>query len=367
MFDDRTNLTRQVAADLKEFFGDQVFRTVIPRSIRLAEAPSSASRFSATTRAPRARKATFNWPRRFWTMNRTENPRKALGKGLNALLSTRTQAQAPSAPAPVEPAEPADAQLVRSTRSTRIRCSRGASSKRRAWRNWRNRFRRTASCSRWWCAGSAIDINWSPASGGWRAAKLAGLERVPVVVRDIPDDRLLEITLIENIQREDLNPIETAVAFDRLGQELNLTAEQVGIRTGKDRSTVLNFMRLLQLPPDFQEMVGDRRLSQGHARSLLSLPTLELQREVARRAVAHGWSVRETERVTQRMIEGRQHEACRRSSSGSEREGGASRNWSGRSGRRCESSRSRDEAGGSRSNTIRRKTWIESTASSSAD
>jgi ParB family chromosome partitioning protein len=127
-----------------------------------------------------------------------------------------------------------------------------------------------------------------------------------VVVRDIPDDRLLEITLIENIQREDLNPIETAVAFDRLGQELNLTAEQVGQRTGKDRSTVLNFTRLLQLPTDLQEMLADRRLSQGHARSLLSLPTGDLQREVAQKAVAHGWSVREMERTTQKMIEGRQ-------------------------------------------------------------
>jgi ParB family chromosome partitioning protein len=139
----------------------------------------------------------------------------------------------------------------------------------------------------------------------WRAAKLAELRKVPVVVRDIPDDRLLEITLIENIQREDLNPIETAVAFDRLGQELNLSAEQIGQRTGKDRSTILNFTRLLQLPADIQQLVGEKRLSQSHARCLLALPTLELQREVAEKAVAQGWSVRQTERTTQKMIEGR--------------------------------------------------------------
>src|SRR5262249_51361039 len=113
-------------------------------------------------------------------------------------------------------------------------------------------------------------------------------------------------TLIENIQREDLNAIETAVAFERLGQELNLNAEQVGQRTGKDRTTVLNFIRLLQLPADLQQLVAERRLSQGHARCLLSLPNPELQREVAEKAVAQGWSVRQTERTTQKMIESRQ-------------------------------------------------------------
>ena len=82
----------------------------------------------------------------------------------------------------------------------------------------------------------------------WRAAKLAGVATVPVVVREIPEDRLLEITLIENIQREDLNPMETASAFARMSAELNLNAETIGLRTGKDRTTVINLMRLLQLP-----------------------------------------------------------------------------------------------------------------------
>jgi ParB family chromosome partitioning protein len=139
----------------------------------------------------------------------------------------------------------------------------------------------------------------------WRAAKLAGIQNVPVVVQEIPDDRLLEISLIENIQREDLNPIETAVAFDRLSNELNLTAEQVGQRTGKDRTTITNFLRLLQLPSDLQQLVGERRLSAGHARCLLSLPSVELQREVAEKAVAQGWSVRQMERTTQKMTEDR--------------------------------------------------------------
>ena len=138
----------------------------------------------------------------------------------------------------------------------------------------------------------------------WRAAKLAGLEIVPVVIQEIPDDRLLEITLVENIQREDLNPIETALAFDRLARELNLSHEQIGERTGKDRSTITNLLRLLQLPQDLQTLVANRRLSQGHARCLLGIPE-DLQREVAEKVVAQGLSVRQVESLTQRMTETR--------------------------------------------------------------
>jgi ParB family transcriptional regulator, chromosome partitioning protein len=138
----------------------------------------------------------------------------------------------------------------------------------------------------------------------WRAARLAGLETLPVIIQNIPDDRLLEITLIENIQREDLNPIETAVAFERLAKELNLSHEEIGERTGKDRSTITNLLRLLQLPADLQSLVANRRLSQGHARCLLGIPA-ELQREVAEKVVAQGLSVRQVEALTQRMTETR--------------------------------------------------------------
>jgi ParB family transcriptional regulator, chromosome partitioning protein len=234
-------------------------------------------------------------------MNKAENPRKVLGKGLNALLSGRTQAAAPAA----EAAEPEDAQFlaVDAIEANPLQPRRIFQAE------------KLAELSQSIQANGIVQPlvvrkvgdRYQLVAGErrWRAAKLAGLEKVPVVVRDIPDDRLLEITLIENIQREDLNPIETAVAFDRLGQELNLSAEQIGMRTGKDRSTILNFTRLLQLPTDLQQLVAEKRLSHGHARSLLALPTLELQREVAEKAVTQGWSVRQTERVTQKMIEGR--------------------------------------------------------------
>jgi ParB family chromosome partitioning protein len=140
----------------------------------------------------------------------------------------------------------------------------------------------------------------------WRAAKLAGVEQVPVTVREIPDDRLLEVSLIENIQREDLNPIDTALAFSTLASEFALSPEQIGQRTGKDRTTIINFLRLLQLSEDLQQLVAERRLSAGHARCLLTLPTVALQREVAEKAVAQGWSVRQTERTTQKMMADRQ-------------------------------------------------------------
>lgn len=237
-------------------------------------------------------------------MNRTENPRKVLGKGLNALLSGRTQAAATAAATAVPPAEDTHFLAVDAIRANPLQPRRIFQAE------------KLAELSQSILANGIVQPLVVRRAGDhyqlvagerrWRAAKLAGLEKVPVVVREIPDDRLLEITLIENIQREDLNPIEAAIAFNRLGQELNLSAEQIGTRTGKDRTTILNFTRLLQLPADIQQLVAEKRLSQSHARSLLALPTVELQREVAEKAVAQGWSVRQTERTTQKMIEGRE-------------------------------------------------------------
>lgn len=139
----------------------------------------------------------------------------------------------------------------------------------------------------------------------WRAAKIAGLTEVPVVVQEISDDRLLEITLIENIQREDLNPMELALALERMARELNISQDEIGRRTGKDRSTISNSIRLLQLPPDLQQLVAERRLSAGHARSLLALTDEETQRKLAEKIVAQGLSVRQVERLTKRMTEPR--------------------------------------------------------------
>ncbi len=131
----------------------------------------------------------------------------------------------------------------------------------------------------------------------WRAAQRLGLSRVPVAIKSISDHDLLEVSLIENIQRENLNPIEEAKAYHRLSQEFGLTQEQVAQRTGKDRSTVTNFLRLLKLPKEIQQMVLEDRLSMGHARAILAMEGASEQRALAEKTVESGWSVRQVEKV----------------------------------------------------------------------
>jgi ParB family chromosome partitioning protein len=134
-----------------------------------------------------------------------------------------------------------------------------------------------------------------------RAAKLANLAEVPVVVQDFADDRLMEVTLIENIQREDLNPIEVAHAFERLAKEHHLSHEQIAQRTGKDRSTITNMLRLLRLPEQVQVLLAEQRLSMGHARALLGLPGEDQQTELAMKTTRDGLSVRQVEKLVQKL------------------------------------------------------------------
>ncbi len=137
----------------------------------------------------------------------------------------------------------------------------------------------------------------------WRAARLAGLTRVPVVVKEVPDDSLLEIALIENIQREDLNPIEEAQAYKKLIETVGLTQEALASRVGRDRSYITNYLRLLRLPDDLQQLVIDGRLSTGHARTLLALSHVDLQRRMARKIIDGGLSVRATELLVHKSSE----------------------------------------------------------------
>ena len=138
----------------------------------------------------------------------------------------------------------------------------------------------------------------------WRAAKLAGLTKVPVVVRDVPDKDLLEIALIENIQRENLNPIEEAQAYKRLIDTVGLTQEDLATRVGRDRSYITNYLRLLKLPEDLQKLVIEGRLSTGHARTILGLSHVDQQRKLARQVIDGGLSVRATEHLVRKAIEG---------------------------------------------------------------
>jgi ParB family chromosome partitioning protein len=129
----------------------------------------------------------------------------------------------------------------------------------------------------------------------WRAAQRAGIHQIPAVIRDVPDEKLLELALIENLQREELNPIEEAEAYRILVDDLELTQNEVAERVGKQRTTVANALRLLNLPELVKDMVRGRRLSMGHARALLALEDVSAIESLARRVVAEGLSVREVE------------------------------------------------------------------------
>ncbi len=135
----------------------------------------------------------------------------------------------------------------------------------------------------------------------WRAAQKAGLREVPVVIQDVSDDAALEIALIENIQREDLNAVEQAEAFHSLIEKFHLSQEELARRVGKDRSTVANSLRLLKLPSEIKNDILEERLSMGHARALLSLESTELMEQARQEILVKHLSVRETENLVKRL------------------------------------------------------------------
>jgi ParB family transcriptional regulator, chromosome partitioning protein len=129
----------------------------------------------------------------------------------------------------------------------------------------------------------------------WRAAKRAGLQYIPVIVRDASDELTLQQALVENLHRDDLNPLEEAAAYQQLIEDFNMTQEAVAHRVGKSRSAVANLLRLFQLPPQVQRLIADGQLSAGHAKALLSTPDRSFQEAVARRVVSDGLTVRDVE------------------------------------------------------------------------
>ena len=137
----------------------------------------------------------------------------------------------------------------------------------------------------------------------WRASKLAGKATIPSILRQVSDEQAMEITIVENLQRADLNPMEQARAFERLGREFHMTQEQMAQRTGKDRATVANFLRLLKLPQAVQNRVEAGDLTFGHARALLALEHAEEMEKAAQRIAALSMSVRQTENYVQGLID----------------------------------------------------------------
>jgi ParB family chromosome partitioning protein len=136
----------------------------------------------------------------------------------------------------------------------------------------------------------------------WRASQLAGKETIPAILRQVSDEQAMEITIVENLQRADLNPMEQARAFERLSREFRMTQEQMAVRTGKDRATVANFLRLLRLPASVQARVEAGDISFGHAKALLAFEHAEEMEKAAQRVVERSLSVRQTESYVQGLI-----------------------------------------------------------------
>jgi ParB family chromosome partitioning protein len=138
----------------------------------------------------------------------------------------------------------------------------------------------------------------------WRAAQRVGLAKIPAVIKEVSDDKLLELALIENIQRQELNPIEEAKAYRKLIDTIGLTQEMIAERVGKNRTVITTFLRLLRLPEDIQKLIEEGKISAGHGRALLMIDDAEAQRKIARTAIEMSLSVREVEKAVKRIQRG---------------------------------------------------------------
>jgi ParB family chromosome partitioning protein len=244
------------------------------------------------------------------------NKRKSLGRGLDALLSSARPAPPPAAPAPAAGAEPPATfkppdSALREVPVDLLR--RGKYQPRVDMRE--DSLTELAESIKAQGVVQPIVVRPVPNPMGngetqyeivagerrWRAAQMAGLQTIPAVVRDIPDESAVAVALIENIQREDLNPIEEARSLHRLIEEFGLTHADAADAVGRSRVTVTNLLRLLELPRPVREMLERRELDMGHARALLGIESPELQFELAERACKQHWSVRVTEDAVRKV------------------------------------------------------------------
>jgi ParB family chromosome partitioning protein len=230
-----------------------------------------------------------------------EKQRKALGKGLSALLPARAP-QVPASPVQPAPETPAAPTRPQSLPLDSIRPNQAQP--RTVFQP--ERLQELAASIQAHGVIQPIIVRETQAGPQivagerrWRAAKMAGLTEIPVIVQDVADRAMLEIALIENLQREDLNPIETAKAFDHLNSDYNLTQEEISRRTGKERASIANYLRLLKLPREVQLLIEDHRLSMGHAKAILGLDNPVKQILFGEMAVSSGWTVRHLERLVQ--------------------------------------------------------------------
>jgi ParB family chromosome partitioning protein len=233
------------------------------------------------------------------TIAPVDSKRRALGKGLDSLLP---RVQPPAAAAPVEseggkPREIPVEQIDRNPYQTRSRV---------------NEDQLAELAASITANGVVQPVLVRPLADGrfqliagerrWRASQLAGKATIPAILRQVSDEQAMEITIVENLQRADLNPMEQARAFERLSREFHMTQEQMATRTGKDRATVSNFLRLLRLPSTVQGKVESGDLSFGHARTLLAFEHAEEMEKAAQRIIGLSLSVRQTETYVQGLL-----------------------------------------------------------------
>lgn len=237
-----------------------------------------------------------------------QNPRKALGKGLSALLPSRPIAVMPkAAAAPALSTESERSETLQMIPTELIRPSEEQPRRDSFDGDKMHELARSIEANgviqpiTVYKNGETYTI--VAGERRWRAARMAGLNEIPALVRNVEKHQVLELALIENIQREDLNPIEIAVAFERLASEHGLSHEEIAKRTGKERSTVTNFLRLLKLAPLVKDEIISGRLNGGHARALINITDPILQTQIARQVVEKQLSVREVERLVKQLTE----------------------------------------------------------------
>ena len=273
MYDRRTKLAEQVASEVRAHFGAKVCRNIVPRTVRLSEAPSFGQPIIVFDPSSRGAIAYRELARR-----------SGLGKGLGALI-------------------PTDVVVERGSDLLEIPLTAVHASSRQP----RQHFDEESLAS---LTASVRELgilqpvlvrrlgdSYQLIAGErrFRAAKRAGLASIPAIVREADDATSLEHALVENLHREDLNPLEEAAGYQQLIEEFQLTHEQVAARVGRSRAAISNTLRLFQLPPTVQRLVAENQLSAGHARALLGTPDRAFQETMARRAVADGLSVRAVE------------------------------------------------------------------------
>ncbi len=289
MYDGRTNLSNEVVSEVKKYFKDKVYDTTIPRNIRLAECPSFGLPIMLYDDKCKGAECYDNLAKEFlkrqkewWSLNK----KFGLGKGLSALI-------------PEEEINDSNNTVMK------IKMNLIKANENQPRKNFdEEKIEQLAESIKEHGVVQPIVLKkegdtYTIVAGErrWRASKSAGLKEIPAVVMDLSDKQVLEISLIENIQREDLNPIEEAIAYKKLIDEFNLTQEELSKRIGKSRTAVTNCMRLLNLDRRVQDYLIDGVITEGHGRTLLAILDKDAQYILAQKIIDEGLNVRDTEKL----------------------------------------------------------------------